>query len=39
MAPFAPTLGAFLMLISNHTLMHAGQFTVIRRKLGKAVLM
>ena len=29
--------GLFLM-ISNHTLMHAGQFSVIRRKLGKPVL-
>jgi hypothetical protein len=39
MAQFAPTLGAFLVLVSNHTLMHAGQFSVIRRKLGKPVLM
>ena len=39
MAPFAPTLGAFLMLISNHTLMHAGQFVVVRRQLGKPILM
>lgn len=38
MAPFAPTLGALLLLQSNHTLMHAGQFTVVRRKLGKPVL-
>lgn len=38
LAGFAPTLGAFLILVSNHTLMHAGQFTVIRRKLGKPVL-
>jgi hypothetical protein len=38
MAGFAPTLGTFLMLVSNHTLMHAGQFTVVRRKLGKPVL-
>jgi uncharacterized damage-inducible protein DinB len=34
---FAPTHGALLMLISNHTLMHAGQFTVVRRKLGKPI--
>ncbi len=39
MAQFAPTLGAFLMLVSNHTLMHAGQFSVVRRKLGKPILM
>jgi hypothetical protein len=38
MAQFAPTLGTLLMLVSNHTLMHAGQFTVVRRKLGKPVL-
>jgi hypothetical protein len=38
MAQFAPTLGALLLLQSNHTLMHAGQFTVLRRKLGKPVL-
>jgi hypothetical protein len=38
MKKFAPTLGALLMLQSNHTLMHAGQFTVVRRKLGKPVI-
>lgn len=38
MASFAPTLGHLFLLVSNHTLMHAGQFTVIRRKLGKPVL-
>jgi hypothetical protein len=38
MVQFAPTLGAFLMLVSNHTLMHVGQFTVVRRKLGKPIL-
>jgi hypothetical protein len=38
MAQFAPTLGVFLMLVSNHTLMHAGQFSVVRRKLGKPIL-
>jgi uncharacterized damage-inducible protein DinB len=38
MAKFAPTLGALFLLCSNHTLMHAGQFTVVRRKLGKPVL-
>src|SRR5262249_30890864 len=26
MAPFAPTLAAFFILVANHTLMHAGQF-------------
>lgn len=34
----APTVGALLILVSNHTLMHAGQFSVVRRKLGKPVL-
>jgi uncharacterized damage-inducible protein DinB len=38
MAKFAPTLGAMLVLVANHTLMHAGQFTAVRRKLGKPVL-
>lgn len=38
MAKFAPTLAALFQLLANHTLMHAGQFTVIRRKLGKPVL-
>jgi DinB superfamily len=38
MAKFAPTLGALFLLVSNHTLMHGGQFTVLRRKLGKPVL-
>ena len=38
MAKFAPTLGALFLLQSNHTLMHAGQFSVVRRKLGKPVL-
>jgi DinB superfamily len=39
MAKFAPTLGALLILTSNHTLMHGGQFTVVRRALNKPVLM
>jgi uncharacterized damage-inducible protein DinB len=38
MAQYAPTLGALILLQSNHTLTHAGQFTVVRRKLGKPVL-
>jgi hypothetical protein len=37
-AKFAPTAGALLLLQANHTVMHAGQFTVVRRKLGKPVL-
>jgi uncharacterized damage-inducible protein DinB len=38
MAPLAPTLGALIILVANHTLMHGGQFTVVRRALGKPVL-
>ena len=39
MAKWAPTLGDLLVLIANHTLMHAGQFTVVRRALGKPVVL
>lgn len=35
---FAPTIGALLLLTSTHAIMHLGQFTVVRRKLGKPVL-
>src|SRR5947209_63430 len=38
MAKFCPRLADLFLLVSNHTLMHAGQFTVVRRKLGKPVL-
>jgi hypothetical protein len=38
MAKFFPTVGAFTLLFGNHLLMHAGQFSVVRRKLGKPVL-
>ncbi len=38
MAQYAPKLGNLLLLVANHTLMHAGQFSVLRRKLGKPVL-
>lgn len=38
MAQWAPTLGALLLLTANHTMMHAGQFTVVRRALNKPVL-
>jgi uncharacterized damage-inducible protein DinB len=34
----APTVGALFLLGANHEMMHAGQFTVVRRKLGKPVL-
>jgi uncharacterized damage-inducible protein DinB len=38
MAKFAPRVGDLLFLVANHVMMHAGQFTVVRRKLGKPVL-
>jgi hypothetical protein len=38
MAQYAPNLGALFILNANHVMMHAGQFTVVRRKLGKPVL-
>ncbi len=38
MAQFAPTVASLLLLQANHTTMHSGQFTVVRRKLGKPVL-
>jgi len=39
LAQFAPTFGALVLLVANHTLMHGGQFTVVRRALGKPVVM
>jgi uncharacterized damage-inducible protein DinB len=38
MAKFAPTWGALLVLIANHPMMHAGQIVVLRRKLGKPIM-
>lgn len=38
MAQFAPNVGTMFLLVANHTMMHAGQFTVLRRKLGKPIL-
>ena len=37
MAKHAPTLGDLLILTANHTLMHGGQFTVVRLALNKPV--
>ena len=34
----APTVGSVFFLAANHEMMHAGQFSVARRKLGKPVL-
>jgi hypothetical protein len=38
LARIAPTVGALFFLAANHEMMHAGQFVVVRRKLGKPVL-
>ena len=38
MSQMVPTVGALLLLGGDHVMMHAGQFTVVRRKLGKPVL-
>ncbi|MSR31869.1 MAG: DinB family protein [Gemmataceae bacterium] len=38
LAQKAPTLGKLLLLVCQHTLMHLGQWSVIRRKLGKPIL-
>ena len=35
---YAPTLGTVFILIATHDMMHAGQFSVVRRALGKPVL-
>jgi len=36
--PYAPTVGALLLLQGTHWVMHAGQWAVIRRQLGRAPL-
>ncbi len=38
LAQFFPTLGAVFSMFSDHIMMHMGQATVVRRKLGKPVL-
>jgi hypothetical protein len=38
LSQIAPTHGAVFVLIANHPMMHAGQFVVLRRKLGKPVI-
>lgn len=37
--PFCPTIGDMYTLIAVHPMMHAGQFVVVRRALGKPILM
>ncbi|MCA9224166.1 MAG: DinB family protein [Planctomycetales bacterium] len=36
---FCPTVGDLFALIATHPMMHAGQFVIVRRRLGKPVLM
>ena len=38
MQSFAPTVANAAMLIASHPFMHIGQFTVMRRALGKPIL-
>ncbi len=38
LASFCPTLGNAIGLLNDHIMMHLGQVTVVRRKLGKPVL-
>lgn len=37
-ASICPTLGDLFNLIASHPMMHAGQFAVVRRQLGKPIL-
>lgn len=34
---FCPTMGEVFNLIADHPLMHAGQFVIVRRQLGKPI--
>ena len=36
---FCPTMGDMFTLIAIHPMMHAGQFVIVRRQLGKPILM
>ena len=36
---FCPTIGDMFVLIATHPMMHAGQFVIVRRQLGKPILM
>ncbi|MEW4526600.1 MAG: DinB family protein [Maioricimonas sp. JB045] len=36
---FCPTVGELFALIASHPMMHAGQFAVVRRQLGKPIVM
>jgi hypothetical protein len=34
---FCPTMGHMWMLVATHPMMHAGQFVIVRRQLGKPI--
>ena len=36
---FCPTVGDMFALIASHPMMHAGQFVIVRRQLGKPIVM
>ena len=36
---FCPTIGDMFTLVATHPMMHAGQFVIVRRQLGKPILM
>jgi hypothetical protein len=36
---FCPTMGDLFTLIATHPMMHAGQFVIVRRQLGKPIVM
>ena len=38
MRQYAPTVGIVLSLLGTHWLMHAGQFVVLRRRLGRPIM-
>ena len=38
MHAYAATFGAMYVLLASHDVMHGGQFSVVRRKLGKPIL-
>ena len=36
---YCPTMGDMFTMIATHPMMHAGQFVIVRRQLGKPILM
>jgi uncharacterized damage-inducible protein DinB len=39
MRSYAPTVGSVFSMIGSHEIMHSGQIAVVRRKLGKVVVL